>query len=300
MEKQNLTAEARSSAEKAFFLKNQGGLRAPPRLRGVILLLAVLGVGCVTTAQEGEQMRQDTAALRADLKKEVETATQERQKLAEEQAQRSKALQDALDQLSRAARKSGADLAVDLEKAQNDVTALRGQIEVLQHRLDAIEKFQADAQKQLEAANQFVVQRQKELDKAEHPTDRMAIYTLARQKLDAGQIPRARELLQDFLARFPKDELAPNAQYWLGETYYAEKKWNDAIVEFQKVIKDFKGSDKVPDALVKIGISFQAQGDCQNALLFFEETLQAHKSAPAAKVAREHAAECRRKKSSSD
>ena len=101
--------------------------------------------------------------------------------------------------------------------------------------------------------------------------------------------------MQDFLNRYPKDELAANAQYWLGETYYSEKKWNDAIVEFQKVLKEHKGSDKVPDALLKIGMSFQAQGDCQNALLFFDEVGQAHKTAPAAKVAHDRAAECRRK-----
>jgi len=266
-----------------------------PRLRGALLLLAALSAACVTTAQEGEQMRQDIAAVRADLKKEVESATEEREKLADEQAQRSKALQDALDQLSRAARKSGADLAVDLEKAQNDVTALRGQIEVLQHRLDAVEKAQADAQKALDAAGQLVAQQKKAQDAAEHPSDRAAIYALGRQKLEAGQTQRARELFEEFLQKFSKDELAPNAQYWLGETYYAEKKWNEAIVEFQKVIKDFKGSDKVPDALVKIGMSFQAQGDCQNALLFFEETLQSHKIAPAAKIAKEHLAECRKK-----
>ena len=99
---------------------------------------------------------------------------------------------------------------------------------------------------------------------------------------------------KDFLTKFPKDELAPNAQYWLGETWYSEKKWNDAIVEFQKVLKDYKGSDKVPDALLKIGMSFQAQGDCQNATLFFEEVIQGHKSSPAAKSAHEKAAECRK------
>ena len=239
-------------------------------------------------------MRQDIAALRVDLKKEVDAGALERQKLAEEQAAKSKALQDALDTLNRAARKSGADLSVDLEKAQNDVTALHGQLEVLQHRLEALEKLSQDQQKALEVANQFVSRQQKEADKAEHPTDRMGIYTLARQKLDANQLPRARELLQDFLARFPKDELAPNAQYWLGETYYAEKKWNDAIVEFQRVLKEFKGSDKVPDALLKIGMAFQAQGDCQNATLFFEEVTQGHRGAPAAKTAREKAAECRK------
>ncbi len=253
-----------------------------------------LAAGCVTTAQEGEQMRQDIAGLRTDLKKEVEASTQERQKLADEQTARAKALQDALDQLSHAARKSGADLAVDLEKAQNDITALRGQIEVLQHRLDALEKAQADQQKGLEAANQLVAQRQKELEKAEHPTDRMGIYNLARQKMDAGLMPRARELLTDFLTRYPKDELSPNAQYWLGETYYSEKKWNDSIVEFQKVLKEHKNSDKVPDALLKIGMAFQAQGDCQNATLFFEEVTQSHRNSAAAKTARERVAACRK------
>ncbi len=290
MQKQNLTAEAQRAR------RLRGGLflqrKAPrfPRLRGVLLCCSLLGIGCVTTAQDGEQMRQDIAALRKD----VDANNQEREKLAAEQAQKAKALQDALDALNRAAKKSGADLAVDLEKAQNDIAALRGQIEVLQHRLDTLEKLTQDQQKTLESMNQFVAQRQKDLDKAEHPTDRMGIYTLARQKLDAGQTARARELFQDFLSRFPKDELAPNAQYWLGETYYVEKKWNDAIVGFQKVLKEYKGSDKVPDALLKIGMAFQAQGDCENAKLFFEEVAQAHKSSPLAKTAREKAAECRK------
>jgi tol-pal system protein YbgF len=255
-----------------------------------LLLVALLSTACVTTAQEGEQMRQDIAALRAELKKEVDATAADRQK----EQQRAKALQDALDQLSRAARKSGADLAVDVEKSQNDIAALRGQLEVVQHRLEALEKSSHEQQKALDAANQFVAQQKKE---QERPTDRGALYNLARQRLDQGQPARSRELFQDFLNRYPKDELAANAQYWLGETYYAEKKWNDAIVEFQKVLKEHKGSEKVPDALVKIGMSFQAQGDCQNALLFFDEVGQAHKAAPAAKTARDHAAECRSKAS---
>jgi tol-pal system protein YbgF len=267
------------------------------RVCGKGLLLIALACGaCVTTAQEGQQMQKDIAALRADLKKEIETANADRQKLSSEQQQRAKALQEALDQLSRAARKSGADLAVDLEKAQNDVAALRGQIEVLQHRLDAVEKTSQDQQKALDTTGQFVAQRQKEL---ENPTDRGGLYNLARQKLDQGQSGKARELFQDFLRRYPKDELAGNAQYWVGESFYAEKKWNDAIVEFQRVLKDHKGSEKVPDALVKIGMSFQAQGDCQNALLFFDEVQQAHKAAPAAKTAHDRAAECRKKKTQS-
>jgi TolA-binding protein len=252
-------------------------------MKKALLLLFLACSACVTTAQEGEDMRKDIAAMRADLKKETDTATAELQKQADEQTQRAKALQDALDALSRAARKSGADLGVDLEKAQNDLSAVHGQLEVLQHRLDAMEKSQTDQQKASEAAAAAAAQQKKE---AEHPTDKLAIYNLGRQKLEAGQTQRARELFTDFLARFPKDELASNAQYWLGETYYAERKWNDAIGEFQKV----------PDSLLKIGMSFQAQNDCKSALLFFEELQQGHRSASAAKSAKEHIAECKKKR----
>ena len=260
-------------------------------MRRFAVLLLASASACVTTAQEGEQMRQDIAALRGDLKKEIETANAERKKLADEQAARNKALQEALDQLSRAARKSGADLAVDLEKAQNELAAHRGQMEVLQHRLDSVEKVAQENGKLLEAANQLVQQQKRE---AEHPSNPGALYELAKQRLDHNQPAKARELFGEFLQKFPKDELAANAQYWIGETYYAEKRWNDAIVEFQRVIKEYKQSDKVPDALVKIGSSFQAQGDCANALLFFDEVQQSHKSSQAAKTARDKAAACKK------
>ena len=267
--------------------------RSPFMTKRIPLLLLAAAFGCVTTAQEGEQMRADIADLRLQLKKDHESAQAERDKLVAEQAQKAKQLQEALDALNRAARKSGADLAVDLEKAQNDVTALRGQLEVLQHRIEQAEKVNQDQQKQLEEAGKFVAQRKQEL---EHPTDRTGLYNLAKQRLDQGQTQKARELFGEFVQKFPKDELADNAQYWLGESFYAEKRYDDAIVEFQKVIKQHKGSEKIPDAVLKIGMSFQAQGDCQNALLFFDDVQQSHKGTDAAKVARERAVECRKKK----
>src|SRR5471032_1175701 len=160
-------------------------------MKKALLLFFLACSACVTTAQEGDEMRKDIASLRADLKKETDTATADRQKQADEAAGRAKALQDALDQLSRAARKSGADMGVDLEKAQNDLSAVHGQLEVLQHRLDAMEKAQTDQQKANEAAVAAAAQQKKE---AEHPTDKTGIYNLGRSKLEAGQTQRARAL----------------------------------------------------------------------------------------------------------
>lgn len=264
-----------------------------------VLLAALLfaaASACVTTAQEGEEMRRDIAALKEQLRQEQAAAKADHDQLTAEGIARQKQLQDALDQLNRGARKSGADLAVDLEKVQNDVNGVHGQLEVITHRLDVLEQAGAERDKKIGETTAIVTQRQKELEKAEHPTDKAAVYALAKRKLEEGQTARARELFAQFLHDFHSDELAPNAQYWLAETYYAEKRYEDAQREFGKVTKEFKGSEKVPDALLKIGMSFQALGNCADAQLFYEGVQQQHKGTPAAKVAREKMGECRKGK----
>src|SRR2546422_7060560 len=50
------------------------------------------------------------------------------------------------------------------------------------------------------------------------------------------------------LARYPKHPLAGNAQYWIGEAYYVQHDYPQALVEFQKVLDH--GGLKMPEALV--------------------------------------------------
>jgi tol-pal system protein YbgF len=257
-----------------------------------MLCCALSLAGCWTSAGEGEQMRKDIDALQADLRTQRET-------LKAETAQKAKELSDAMEALNRAARKSGADLAVDLEKAQTDISTLRGQIEVLQHRLDQLDNRQGETERRLAETAAMLEQRKKQQYEAEHPTDKAAIYALAVKKLDANETGRARELLVNFLSRFRSDPLAGSAQYYLGQTYYAERRYNDAIVEFQKVLKEWKASDKVPDALLKIGLSFQSLGECGKAQLFFDEVTTNHKRTEAARIAKLKSAECKKARTKS-
>ena len=57
---------------------------------------------------------------------------------------------------------------------------------------------------------------------------------------------------KDFIAKYPKHPLAGNAQYWIGEAYWAQRDYRQALVEFEKVSE--YGPGKAPDALVKIGL----------------------------------------------
>jgi tol-pal system protein YbgF len=81
---------------------------------------------------------------------------------------------------------------------------------------------------------------------------------------------RAREYGQavldftDFVARYPKHPLVSSAQFWIGEAYYLQRDYRQAIAELQKTA-DVPASPKAPDALLRIGMSYAALRDASNA-----------------------------------
>ena len=66
-------------------------------------------------------------------------------------------------------------------------------------------------------------------------------------------IEYAAQAFTRFLQAFPDSPLADNAQYWLAETYYVRREFATALPEFQKVLDDYPQSDKLADALLKVG-----------------------------------------------
>ena len=85
----------------------------------------------------------------------------------------------------------------------------------------------------------------------------------------------------DFLAKYPKHPLAGNAQYWIGEAYWAQRDYRQALVEFEKVFAH--GPGKAPDAQLKIGLCYLRLGDAARAQQAWQRVLDEYpKSEPAA------------------
>ena len=91
-------------------------------------------------------------------------------------------------------------------------------------------------------------------------------YDFAFEFLKRQDYPKAESSLRDFLKKHPKDALAGNAQYWLGETYYVRGDFQQAAVEFMAGYQNYPKTNKGPDNLLKLGMSMaklnQSQGAC--------------------------------------
>jgi tol-pal system protein YbgF len=88
-----------------------------------------------------------------------------------------------------------------------------------------------------------------------------------------GDLEGARQGFAGFLDEFPNSNLAPNARFWLGETYFGKKDFQKAIDAYDKVEVDYPSSEKVPSAILKKGYAYLAMKDKKRASSAFKQVV---------------------------
>ena len=78
--------------------------------------------------------------------------------------------------------------------------------------------------------------------------------------LKQGRYIESIEAFQQFLSGYPNSKYTANAQYWLAEAVYVRKQYDQALIEFTKVVEDYPMSSKVSDARLKVGYTFYELG----------------------------------------
>lgn len=83
--------------------------------------------------------------------------------------------------------------------------------------------------------------------------DEKTMYDQAFGALRDGRYAESARLFRAFLDAYPNGELAPNALYWLGESYYVTQNFQIALDTFDELLRRFPQSPKAQDALLKVG-----------------------------------------------
>ncbi len=218
-------------------------------------------------------------------------------------------------------RSQSAALNVKIDSMREELQSLNGRLEEVQHQLNqgagGVEKNVVQLQETVAHLNERMVRLEKYLnleamDRKPSGPSRTAdttpekptvqddpgkdlsdtdLYVAAKKAFDQGDFDSARRGFEELLQKYPTSPRANNAQFWLGETYYQEKWYEKAILEYQKVIDNYPKDSKVPAALLKQGFAFLNLGDKANARLVLKELSDKYPGSNEAAVAKKKLSE---------
>ena len=188
-------------------------------------------------------------------------------------------------------RKEIAAVSAKVSKREEEEKALREKLENLAFKISFIENFLEIGKKEETAAPAGEkVGKPPTAPPKEAPgkvkMDKESLYAAAYELFKQAKYDKAREGFENFLKLYPDSELSDNAQFWIGECYYFNKNYEKAIVEYDKVSKNFPEGNKAPYALLKQGLSFMKLGDNASAKLLLQQVVKDYPNTSQARIAR--------------
>jgi tol-pal system protein YbgF len=88
-----------------------------------------------------------------------------------------------------------------------------------------------------------------------------------------------------FIEKYPKSDLADNAQFWVGECYMGLKQYEQAILAYQEVIKKYPKGNKVPNAMLRQAFAFYEIKDKISSRLLLKKIIKKYPDSSEAKIA---------------
>jgi tol-pal system protein YbgF len=125
-----------------------------------------------------------------------------------------------------------------------------------------------------------------EIALAKEPFETQEEYRAAWQALSGQRYNEAIQQFRTFQRKNPASEMADDAQYWIGESYFTRRDYSRAILEFNEVLKYRKG-DRAPAALLRQAEAFVEIGDKTDARLILQKLLNDYPNSRQVKDARE-------------
>ena len=234
----------------------------------LLLILLTLLPGCIAS-QEELAMSRDLAEMKRRL------AATERE-LATQQSDRVGQTRQRLDTLTQQQAKTQAELdnlRLELQSINGRFADIDQQRSELQEELALVRddlglRISALEQQPTAAAGTTGATQSPAATATQPETAYLqAVDMIRKQK----QYANGRKQLEDFLQKNPKHALAPNAAYWIGESYLGEKEYEKAILKYEEVIQNYGEHPKAAAAYLKQGLTFEQLGDRNSARAILEK-----------------------------
>jgi tol-pal system protein YbgF len=185
------------------------------------------------------------------------------------------------------------ELAQRIDALQADLRTMRGEVELLQNQNEGgktqTRNLYSDLERRLAALETLGGVGAPATGGAPSlpasGASEQAAYDAAMAALRAGNYDKAAAAFREVVTNYPNGDLAGNAQFWIGESYYTKGDLEAAITAYRKVISDWPESRKAPDAMVKLGFSLSDLRRTGEARSTLQEVVRKYPGSAAAQLA---------------
>jgi tol-pal system protein YbgF len=199
--------------------------------------------------------------------------------------------------------KAQLELQALIQRQVDEIARLRGQVETLSYELETAKKRQQDFYLDLDSRlRKFETPSVAAADPANSagaapaaplassavdPAAESRDYEAALGHFKAARYKEAATAFAAFVQKYPSGALAPNAQYWLGNAWYAQRNCSKAIEAQNVVTTKYADSPKAADAWLAIATCQKEMGNAKAARRSLETVITAFPGSPAAETAKQ-------------
>lgn len=228
-------------------------------------------------------------------------ASQKHDLMMQEMQSSIKKVQDRTSELN----KTQSEGAEKVEELSAKIVILEGKLNDISREMEGIKTQAIKPHEEPAVPREIQKEEPKEEQKVEEPTEQPAVateekreeaaqeeekvsspealYKEGQELLNAGKQIEAISAFKSLVKHYPKSSLADNALYWMGEIHFSNKDYPAALIEFNKVANDYPGENKAPDALLKLGATYQQMGEKDKAAAALKELIARYPKSEAAK-----------------
>src|SRR5262249_9031479 len=219
-----------------------------------------------------------------ELKTEVELLERQVRSMQESMDRNSGQLSTLITQIIdnvNAIRQAQSRVAEGSTSALNEVNGLGERLSATNQRIDRISEQLADLKKLVENLPKLPTFTQIT------PGNPDQLFAAAYGDYSRGNYDLAISEFRQYVETYPSSEMADNAQYWIGEAFYAKKQFNEALAELDKVILSFPKGNKVPAARYQKGMILMELGQTDPARAEFKTIIRLHGRSREAQLAQQ-------------
>ncbi len=263
----------------------------PSFARGQNLVLLFAGIlwmgGCLWTTRgqgsdlQGQISQQDErlATIEASIEAQRQELVLDVRREVDRAEEKMRELENVLQQATQVVTRNSADLGLEVQNLRNELARIEGTIAELSN-------VQAQLNTRLGEFSHRLVRIADQagldlpIDPGEIPDDQAEHFTEGYKALQAKAYSKSRGLFREYVQRYPRDEQADNAHYWIGKSYLIQNNPSKALASFRTIITDYAAGDAADEALLDMGHAFLTLKACGDARDAWTALLHAHADSP--------------------